>query len=78
LSEREHAMSNIDARLVMELRRRTDLPVIQCKAVLIKAAGDIEAALRILRRELGCICRSHPLGELNPGSPREADTNKHL
>jgi hypothetical protein len=70
-------MSNIDARVVMELRRRTGLPVMQCKTVLIKAGGDIEGALQILRRELGCICRTHPPEGLNPGSPSEADTNTH-
>ena len=41
----------IDAKTVMAFRKLTDLPVLECKAVLIAAGGDFEQALRWLRKE---------------------------
>jgi translation elongation factor EF-Ts len=44
-----------EAMRVMELRRRTGLQVMRCKAALVAAGGDTEAALEALRREVrGC------------------------
>jgi hypothetical protein len=37
-----------DAKLIMELRRRTGMPVLKCKQALIDAGGDIEAAAECL------------------------------
>lgn len=40
----------ITAALVQELRRRTDLPLMECKAALQNSEGDIEAAIDWLRK----------------------------
>src|SRR5215510_7807750 len=44
-------MSNISAAAVRELRDRTDMPMMKCKAALEKAGGDMEKAMLILREE---------------------------
>jgi elongation factor Ts len=44
-------MSNISATAVRELRDRTDMPMMKCKAALEKAAGDMDKAMLILREE---------------------------
>jgi elongation factor Ts len=50
----EHAeMSQISAAVVKELRDRTDMPMMKCKAALEKAGGDIEKAILVLREEGG-------------------------
>jgi elongation factor Ts len=46
-------MSQISAAVVKELRDRTDMPMMKCKAALEKAAGNIEKAIQILREEGG-------------------------
>ncbi|MHC4959411.1 MAG: translation elongation factor Ts [Planctomycetota bacterium] len=42
---------SIDAKLVAELRKRTGLPMMKCKAALVEAGGDIEAATDALRKQ---------------------------
>ena len=42
-------MSAITAAAVNELRKRTDLPMMDCKSALTEAAGDMEKAVEILR-----------------------------
>jgi elongation factor Ts len=42
-------MSTISAASVNELRKRTDLPMMDCKAALQEAGGDMEKAIEILR-----------------------------
>ena len=44
-------MPAISAKLVMELRDSTNLPMMKCKAALEKANGDKEAAIELLRKE---------------------------
>ncbi len=44
-------MSNISATAVRELRDRTDMPMMKCKAALEKAGGDMDKAMLILREE---------------------------
>lgn len=44
-------MSNISATTVRELRDRTDMPMMKCKAALEKAGGDMDKAVLILREE---------------------------
>ena len=39
----------ITAALVNELRKRTDLPLMDCKSALVEAGGDIEKAIELLR-----------------------------
>src|SRR5256885_6406910 len=46
-------MSQISAAAVKELRDRTDMPMMKCKAALEKAGGDIEKAILVLREEGG-------------------------
>jgi elongation factor Ts len=41
---------SIDAKLVAELRKRTGLPMMKCKAALVEAEGDIELAADNLRK----------------------------
>src|SRR6516164_6968354 len=42
-------MSQISAKEVMALRDRTNLPMMDCKAALTEAKGDMEKAIQILR-----------------------------
>ncbi len=42
---------SINAATVNELRKRTDMPMMKCKAALEKAGGDLEKAVMILREE---------------------------
>jgi elongation factor Ts len=45
--------SQISAAAVKELRDRTDMPMMKCKAALEKAGGDMDKAILILREEGG-------------------------
>lgn len=44
-------MSQISAAAVNELRKKTDLPLMECKRALTEAGGDIEKAIDILRSQ---------------------------
>ena len=44
-------MSGISAKLVMELRDSTNLPMMKCKEALEKAGGDKAAAIDLLRKQ---------------------------
>jgi len=44
-------MSTISAAAVNELRKKTDLPLMECKKALTEAGGDIEKAIEILRKQ---------------------------
>lgn len=48
---REHPMTEIDAKTVMALRKKTGAPMMDCKAALQEAAGDMEKAVEILRKK---------------------------
>src|SRR5437773_623420 len=48
-------MSNISAAAVMSLRSRTNAPMMDCKAALIEANGDMEKAIDILRKKNSAI-----------------------
>lgn len=41
---------NIDSSLIKELRRRTDIGIMQCKQALIQANGDLELAIDNIRK----------------------------
>jgi elongation factor Ts len=41
----------VDAKLVMELRKITDLPMMQCKKALAETGGNIEKAVDLLRMQ---------------------------
>ena len=42
-------MSTITAAAVNELRKKTDLPLMECKKALTEANGDMDAAVLLLR-----------------------------
>ena len=44
-------MAEITAAQVMALRKKTDLPMMDCKAALIEASGDEAAALEVLHKQ---------------------------
>lgn len=44
---------SIDASMVMELRRRTDAPMMECKKFLVAAGGDMELAIIEMRKAGG-------------------------
>ncbi len=44
-------MVKIDAKTVMELRKMTGAPMMDCKAALIEAEADMEAAVGVLRKK---------------------------
>ncbi|MCC6672996.1 MAG: translation elongation factor Ts [Planctomycetes bacterium] len=43
-------MTEIDAKTVMELRRQTGAPMMECKAALAEAKGDMKLAVDVLRK----------------------------
>jgi elongation factor Ts len=45
-------MAEINAKDVMNLRNRTGLPMMDCKAALAEAGGDVDKAEEILRKKL--------------------------
>ena len=46
-------MAEITAKLVAELRAKTDAPMMECKKALVEAAGDLDKAEELLRVKLG-------------------------
>lgn len=56
-------MNEVDAQSVLDLHRRTQLPVLDCKAALTDANGDAEEALRLLHEK----CRPHYDPQVPPG-----------
>src|SRR5206468_7759026 len=45
------SMANITAQMVKELRERTDAGMMDCKGALGETAGDMEAAVDLLRKK---------------------------
>ena len=44
-------MSEIDAALVRELREKTGIGMMECKAALIESNGNIDSAIQYLRKK---------------------------
>jgi elongation factor Ts len=44
-------MANIDAKTVMELRKMTGAPMMDCKAALVESNADMEVAVGVLRKK---------------------------
>lgn len=61
-------MSDIPAKLVVELREKTGLGMMDCKKALIESNGDIEAAITALRKK----------GELKAGSKSDRVTKEGI
>ena len=74
----------ISAKMVSELRQKTDSPMMECKKALIEANGDFAAAEEILRVKLGIyvfvlfihIHSSHSLARVSP-SNNQCTTLQH-
>ena len=48
---KEHPMTEIDAKTVMALRKKTGAPMMDCKSALQEAAGDMDKAVDVLRKK---------------------------
>ncbi|HYC77358.1 MAG TPA: translation elongation factor Ts, partial [Planctomycetota bacterium] len=44
-------MAEVNAKLVKELRDRTEAPMMDCRNALVEAGGDVEAAIKILKEK---------------------------
>lgn len=60
-------MSTISATAVNELRKRTDLPLMECKGALQEAAGDMEKAIEILRSKFAKAASKREMNETAEG-----------
>jgi len=54
-SSTEYPMSDISAADVKRLRDRTNAPMMDCKAALVEANGDIQKAVEVLRKKNSAI-----------------------
>ena len=50
-------MADISASMVMDLRQRTGLGMMECKKALTEAAGDMAKAEELLRIRSGALAR---------------------
>ena len=55
-------MSQISAAAVNELRKRTDMPLMECKSALVEAEGDMDKAIDIMRS------RNRAIGDKRAGN----------
>ncbi len=60
-------MSQITAAAVNELRKRTDLPLMECKSALQEANGDMEKAVMILRSRFAKAADKRAMNETAEG-----------
>lgn len=60
-------MSQISAATVNELRKRTDMPLMDCKSALQEAAGNMEKAIEILRSRNSKVQAKRALNETAEG-----------
>lgn len=57
----------ITATAVNELRKRTDLPMMECKSALTEAAGDMDKAIQILRERNAKVSVKRSMNETAEG-----------
>ena len=57
----------VTAALVNELRKRTDLPMMDCKAALVEAEGDIPKAIQLLREKFAKLAVKRSMNETAEG-----------
>jgi elongation factor Ts len=57
----------ISAAAVNELRKRTDLPMMDCKSALVEAAGDMNKAIQILRERNSKVSVKRSMNETAEG-----------
>ncbi|QVL34462.1 translation elongation factor Ts [Telmatocola sphagniphila] len=60
-------MSAITAAAVNELRKRTDLPLMECKSALTEAAGDMDKAVMLLRERFKSVSNKRAGNETAEG-----------
>jgi|YNPBryunderm2012_1023409.scaffolds.fasta_scaffold27699_2 elongation factor Ts len=60
-------MSQISAAAVNELRKRTDLPLMECKTALAEANGDLEKAIVLLRERFAKVAVKRGMNETAEG-----------
>ena len=60
-------MSTITAAAVNELRKRTDLPIMECKTALQEAGGDMEKAIVLLRERFAKVAVKRGMNETAEG-----------
>ena len=60
-------MSQISAAAVNELRKRTDLPMMECKSALQEAGGDMEKAIILLRERFAKVAIKRGMNETAEG-----------
>ena len=60
-------MSQISAAAVNELRKRTDLPLMECKSALQEAGGDMDKAVLILRSRFAKAADKRAMNETAEG-----------
>ena len=60
-------MSQITATAVNELRKRTDLPMMECKSALVEANGDLEKAILLLRERFAKVAVKRGMNETAEG-----------
>jgi elongation factor Ts len=60
-------MSQITAAAVNELRKRTDLPMMECKSALQEAGGDMEKAIVLLRERFAKVAVKRGMNETAEG-----------
>ena len=59
--------TTVTAAAVNDLRKRTDQPMMACKAALVKADGDMEKAIQILREENSKVSVKRSMNETAEG-----------
>lgn len=60
-------MSQITAAAVNELRKRTDLPMMECKSALQEAGGDMDRAIVLLRERFAKVAVKRGMNETAEG-----------
>lgn len=60
-------MSQISAAAVNELRKRTDLPLMDCKSALVEAGGDMDKAITLLRERFAKVAVKRGANETAEG-----------
>src|SRR3984957_18892091 len=67
LALRSSMSTPISAAAVNNLRKRTDLPMMDCKSALVEAAGDMEKAIQILRERNSKVSVKRSMNETAEG-----------
>src|SRR6185312_11815586 len=61
-------MAEVTAQLIMELREKTGISMMECKKALVEASGDMDKALAILREKSAASAAKKADRELGAGT----------